>query len=568
MFRFHDPHYLYFLWLLLPLLALMVWSYRSVSRRLVQAFSAQMLKVIGRQTDWRRKKVKSALQLIVIALALLSWARPQLGIGTSEIKSEGVEVILALDVSNSMLAEDVKPNRLAQGKREMLRLIDALGGDKVGLMAFAGSAILISPLTQDKSAIKMFLEGLDQTSIQNQGTSFEKVLTEGGQAFNHGGADTESDQTVKVTRALVIVSDGEDHSSEALKLAQKLKEGGIHVFALAVGSEAGEKIPMRDEFGNIAGYLKDSSGKEVITQVKGESLRKIAQEADGSFYHLSYSGQEIAQLKSDLDRLKKAQFDSVTAKEYDEKFQWVLGLALALALIELFLAERSQKRRKWTGRFAAGVAVLILSSNAFALGLSSIIENQRAIKAFQKEKFPLAYAHFIKSLGYDSFNPELQFNVGVSLSTVKEEERAIQQYESLLKLKVPDELRFKIEFNLASLYAATKKIELALMHYSEALKLQPLSVEVKTNIELLFQGGGGGGSGNDQNKDQQNQGDNPKDKPQDGKDQKEQKPQQPKDLNDETVQKVLEELKRQEQQVRAKELDQKGQEDQSDGKNW
>lgn len=565
MFRFHDPYYLHALWFTVLLVAVLILSYRKVSRKLWASFSRDMLKVIARQTDWNRKKLKSVLQIIVIVLALIAWARPQLGIGTSEIKSEGVELMLALDVSNSMLAEDVKPNRLGQAKRELLRLVDTLGGDKIGLIAFAGSAVLISPLTQDKGAIKMFLEGLDQTSIQNQGTSFEKVLTEGGQAFNRGGVDTESDQTVKVTRALVIVSDGEDHSTEAIKLAQKIKEGGIHVFTLAVGTEGGEKIPLRDEFGNIAGYLKDPSGSEVVTKVKGDSLRKLSEEAEGSFYHLTYSGQEIAQLKGDLDRLKKAQFESVTAKEYDEKFQWFLMAAIGVAFLELLFSERSKKQKKWLGRFAGVLFFIFTSSQSEALGLNSIIENQRAIVAFNKEKFPLAYAHFVRSLGYDSFNPDLQFNVGVSLSTIKEEERSIQQYIALLRLKIPDELRFKAEFNLAQLYAASKKVELALYHYSEALKIQPFSTEVKTNIELLFKDSGQkGGEGEGDGKG--GQGQQPQQKPQD-KD-KGDKPQAPKDLSDETVQKVLEELKRQEQQVRAKELDKKGQEENPDGKNW
>jgi Ca-activated chloride channel family protein len=279
---------------------------------------------------------------------ILALARPQLGKSQDKIKSEGVEIMICLDVSNSMMAEDVKPSRLEYAKAELSRLLDLLGGDKVGLIAFAGSATLLSPLTTDKEALKMFIEGLSPASVQTQGTDFKKALSEAKNAFTQGGVDPDEG---KVTRVVLLASDGEDNEPGALEFAKKMVADGSRIFTLAFGTERGAPIPDRDERGYLRGYKKDRSGHEVITQVKGNVLKQLAEAGQGAFYHATPGGNEARLIRADLDKLQKAQFATELSASYDEKFQIFLILGLLCSFLEMSLGERRSQGRIWKGRF-------------------------------------------------------------------------------------------------------------------------------------------------------------------------------------------------------------------------
>jgi len=265
------------------------------------------------------------------------------------VKSEGVEIIFAVDVSESMLAEDVKPSRLAQAKTELSRMVDMMPGNKIGVLAFAGSAALLSPLTNDPGAIKMYLDSLETDSVSTQGTNFQEALTTAKEAFEHGGVST--DETVKVTRVILMVSDGEDHEPGALEEAKKLADEGIRIFTVAYGTEKGGAIPERDGMGFLKGYKKDRSGQTVITTVKGDALRALAEAGRGGFYFATVGGNQTKQLLEDISKLEKTQFDTTMATQYEERFQWFLFLGIVIAMIELVLGERRSSFKFWKGRF-------------------------------------------------------------------------------------------------------------------------------------------------------------------------------------------------------------------------
>jgi Ca-activated chloride channel family protein len=289
------------------------------------------------------------LRLAALACFIVALARPQMGKSMEEIKVRGVEMVIAFDVSTSMLAEDIKPSRLQYAKSEMLHLMDLLGGDKVGLVAFAGSATMISPLTTDKSALKMFIESLTPESVETQGTDFRKALNEARAAFDRGG--TENDESTRITRVILVASDGEDHEEKALDEAKKLANDGTRIFTIAFGTEAGAPIPQRDERGYLRNYKKDKSGHEIMTQVKGEFLRQLAIVGQGTFHHATFGGNEAKLVKDDLDKLEKAEFASSLATNYDERFQIPLALGVLLALLDFFIGERKRAGRIWKGRF-------------------------------------------------------------------------------------------------------------------------------------------------------------------------------------------------------------------------
>ncbi|MCB0341890.1 MAG: VWA domain-containing protein [Pseudobdellovibrionaceae bacterium] len=352
-YRFADPNILKWLWLVPVIVILAYLLQRWQQKKFQRVIGGKLSGFLLSSVSQNKRRIKLILESIVVVLFILALARPQSGERTQKIQSQGVELMLLVDVSESMLAEDVKPSRMDLAKTELVRLSDSGGGDRMGVIAFAGSAILLSPVTPDKSAINMYLDSLGTNSVSTQGTSFKEALQAASDAFKRGGI--EEDEKSVVTQAVVMVSDGENHDPGAIEIAEKMASEGVHIFTLAVGTEKGGAIPLR-QHGQLKGYKKDSSGQVVMTQTSGEALKAIAQAGKGSFYHLTFGGNAISNLRRDLDQLEKSEFDSAEVSQYDENYQWPLGLAIVLALIELLLGERRPEGRIWKGRFEVTVS--------------------------------------------------------------------------------------------------------------------------------------------------------------------------------------------------------------------
>jgi Ca-activated chloride channel homolog len=349
MWRFESPSHLWWL-VAVPIFLLIFLYYRRRWKKVsAQSFGARVFPYLVQNFSYRKAFVKVICLCLALSLFVLSWARLQMGKGQNEVKSEGVEIMLLVDVSKSMLAEDVRPNRLEHAKKEIMRLLDMLGGDKVGLIAFAGSSVLLSPLTVDKAALKMFVESLSPESVENQGTEIGPALKEAREALTRGG--TESDEKARVTKVVLVLSDGEDHEPGTEKIAADMAADGMRIFTMAFGTEAGAKVPIRDARGSLVEYLRDKGNKEVITKVKGDFLRAIASAGKGSFYHVTFGGDQMKSVREDLDRLEKAEFDTVMASSYEERYQWMLLAGILFALLELYLGNRKSGQPKWKGRF-------------------------------------------------------------------------------------------------------------------------------------------------------------------------------------------------------------------------
>lgn len=350
MFRFENPSAFQWLWLLPILWVIIVATFKVGDKRMRAGFGAKLAPLLTASLSRRKRWLKHILMTAVVVLMVFALARPQAGESSTEVKSAGVELMLLIDVSESMMAEDLKPNRLEQVKIELSRLVERLPGHKIGVIAFAGSAALLSPLTTDPNALKMYLDSLSPQSVSTQGTNFSRAIEEAVAAFKRGGeAD---DPTTRVTRVILIASDGEDHEPGALETAKKLVQEGVRIFALAYGTENGAPIPQRDSLGFLRGYKKEpGSNADIVTKVKGDALKALAQAGEGSFYHSSFGGSHINEVVEDINRLQKTEFDSRMVTQYDEKFAVFLWFALALALIELVLGERQAVGRLWKGRF-------------------------------------------------------------------------------------------------------------------------------------------------------------------------------------------------------------------------
>lgn len=349
MFRFANSSAFLWLWLI-PVLIIVGYIFNRISQKRVQkAIGNRLYPFLSSSVSSSKRKAKTFLQIVAICFFVLALARPQFGESQQEIKSEGVELIFAVDVSESMLAEDVRPSRLAQAKAELSRLIELMPGNKVGIIAFAGSAALISPLTNDPGAINMFLDSLQPDSVSSQGTNFTSALNLAEEAFQRGGVS--SDEVVKVTRVIVIASDGEDHEAGALEQAKKMAGNGIRIFSLAYGTEKGGAIPVRDGMGFLKGYKKNRQGETILTTVKGDALRSLAEAGQGSFYFAALGGNQTKLLAEDIGKLERTQFESTMATQYEERFQIFLLIGILIAFVELFLGERRNAFKIWKGRY-------------------------------------------------------------------------------------------------------------------------------------------------------------------------------------------------------------------------
>ena len=269
----------------------------------------------------------------------LAAAGPQCGERTELVKRSGIDLVIALDASNSMLAHDVKPSRLDRAKLEVTALLERLKGDRVGLVVFAGEAFVQCPLTTDYSAARLFLRAVEPAAMPQQGTAIASALLEAKRVLDGGSRGS-------AARAVLLITDGEDQQGDALKAAGELGESGIRVYAVPVGTEAGEPIPLTDKNGSVIGYKKDREGKTVLTHTDVAGLRELA--ARGGGIALRGSGTELGvlELLPELDKLQKGELESRLSVQYDDKYIWFAWPAFALLCFGAALGEGALLRRR------------------------------------------------------------------------------------------------------------------------------------------------------------------------------------------------------------------------------
>ena len=326
MFRFEDPSYLWLL-LIVPLLTvirLAIWRQRRSKLRLFG--DPLLLKEMMTGVSAYRPTVKFWLLQAALILLILMLARPQMGSKISHEKRNGIETIIALDISNSMLCQDVAPTRLDKSKLLVENLVDKFTNDKIGLIVFAGDAFVQLPITSDYVSAKMFLQNIDPSLIATQGTDIAHAINLSISSFT---------QQENVGKAIIIITDGEDHEGGAVEAAKAAKKKGINVFILGVGTTAGAPIPD----GN-GGYMKDVSGQTVMTALNEQMCREIAQAGSGTYIHVDNTNDAQEKLNNELTKLQKGETESVIYSEYDEQFQAFGILVMLLLIAEVCLLER------------------------------------------------------------------------------------------------------------------------------------------------------------------------------------------------------------------------------------
>lgn len=318
MLRFEDPIYLWML-LIIPILILMrfiVWRKRK--RNLRKFGDPSLLKEMMPDVSKYRPTIKFCLLLSAITILIFMIARPQVGSKISHEKREGIEVLIALDISNSMLAQDVIPSRLEKSKLLIEDLVDHFTNDKVGLVVFAGDAFVQLPITNDYVSAKMFLQNINPSLITTQGTDLARAISLSQSCFT---------QREHIGRAIIVITDGEDHEGGALEAAREAYKKGINVFILGVGTSKGAPIPD----GN-GGYLKDNSGQTVLSALNEQMCQQVAKAGNGVYIHVDNTSAAQEKLNKELSKLQSGISDTVVYSEYNEQFQ-IFGIILLLLLI-------------------------------------------------------------------------------------------------------------------------------------------------------------------------------------------------------------------------------------------
>jgi len=330
MFRFANNHFLYFLFVLPVSIVLYILFNRMKKRNMRRFTSSMFFDILMPDRSPARQNLKFILFLFVLLLVIIALARPQFGSKLEEVKREGIEMIIALDVSRSMLAEDIKPNRLERAKQAIVNLVDRMQDDKIGMIVFAGDAYTQLPITTDYISAKIFLSTINTEIVSKQGTAIGYAIDLGVKSFT---------QDQEASKVIVVISDGENHEGDAVEAAERAKEKGIKIYTIGMGSSKGSPIPVPGRMGQN-GFLKDKQGEVIISRMDPTMLRKIAATADGEFFRASTGNVGLNKLYSDLNNLNKSEIETKIYSEYEDQFHYFIALALLLLLLDLFILER------------------------------------------------------------------------------------------------------------------------------------------------------------------------------------------------------------------------------------
>lgn len=333
MFRFENTEVLYAL-IIIPVALLIFLINRRLRTASLKKFgNPELIQVLHPETSPYKNYIKMLLILLAAVSIIFGLANPQIGTKLSEAKREGVDVIIALDISNSMRAEDIKPSRLERAKQMITKLIDKLENDRIGLVVFAGEAFVQLPLTTDYSAAKLFLGFTEPELIPAQGTAIGRAIELASEQFR------ENDNRRK---ALIIISDGENHEDDAVSEASRASEKNFVVYTIGMGTITGAPVPIYNN-GSLTGYMKDSDGNVVITKFDPTMLQQIASAGKGQFFPTGDSEPELNNIVTQVAGLDKKEFETKIFVDYEDRYQYLFGLALMFLFLELFFSERKNK---------------------------------------------------------------------------------------------------------------------------------------------------------------------------------------------------------------------------------
>ena len=474
MFRFEDPIYLYAL-VLIPVLALIRWWMMLRQRKRLRRFGdPQLVRQLMPDVSRFRPLVKFGLLLTALALLIVMLARPQMGTKISHEKRTGIETIIALDISNSMLAEDVSPSRLDRAKMMVENLVDHFTNDKIGLIVFAGEAYVQLPITSDFVSAKMFLSSIEPGLIETQGTDIAAAVNMATHSFT---------QEEGVGKAVIVITDGEDHEGGALEAAQEAKEKGMRVYVLGIGSSKGSPIPIP----GTSDYMKDNSGETVMSALNEDMCKQVAEAGGGAYIHVENNSNAQEQLNRELDKLAKKEISSTVYSDFDEQFQAVGILVLLLLIAEICILEIKNPHLRNIHLFNRKKTVtllLLLMTVAAAHAQSDRDYVRRGNQQFRAGKFAEAEVDYRKAIERNAKNPQALYNLGNALLAQKKDSAAVEQFQQAAKLETNPRRRANAFHNIGVVCQGHQMFGEAIEAYKESLRNNPDDDETRYNLEL------------------------------------------------------------------------------------
>ncbi|MGB8166762.1 MAG: VWA domain-containing protein [Chthoniobacteraceae bacterium] len=444
------------------------------TRLLAKLVAARLQSRLAGTVSVGKRRLRFALLLLGMAAVVMSLAQPRLGYTWEESKRKGRDVLIAIDVSKSMLATDLAPNRLTRAKFAAQDLISQLGGDRVGLIAFAGGAFLQAPLTADFSAVLNSLNELDTEIIPLGGTNLAEAIRVAVEAFGKGESDH---------RALIIFTDGEELDADGIKAAETQKES-VKIFGVGVGSADGSLIPVPGRGGG-SDFLKDEGGQFVKSRLDEGRLRKIAETTGGFYVHLQSGPAEMTRIvREGLSKMSEQDIDAKVSRHPIERYQWPLGAGIALLALSMMISERRRGSRSSVNRVAILLAVL------GSLGLAGEAAGSSPSSLYEQGKYEDAQQAWQRLSEKNPKSRELAFNLGAAAYKNKDLETALRAFS--LALTTDDtKLRAKAEYNLGntlfqrgSAKKDVKTLQDAVGHYGQSLNLAPEDANARFNKKV------------------------------------------------------------------------------------
>jgi Ca-activated chloride channel family protein len=528
MFRFANPDYLYLLLVLPLLIAFHMYAIIRKKKALKKYGNPELLAELMPEVSYRRQHGKFWLLFGAIAVMVFVIAGPQFGSKLETVKRQGVEIMVCLDVSNSMLAEDMSPNRLEKAKQMLSRLTDGFVNDKVGLIVFAGDAFTQLPITSDYISAKMFLSSINPSMVSSQGTAIGEAINLAVRSFTPSET---SDKTI------ILITDGENHEDDATSAAKKASERGIHVNIVGMGQPNGSPIPV----GGDNSFMKDKEGNVVITKLNEQMCREIAEAGNGAYVRADNTNSALRALQAEIAKMTKSELDSKIYSEYDEQFQTFAWIALFLLLAEFLILDRKSRMFRKVKLFS--ISILLCSGTMFAQKAER--KNVRdGNKLYQKDKFTESEIAYRKSLDANPNSTEGIFNLGDALYKQEKYPEATEQYQmlagqsrKLLNGNPTNAARLSQVFhNLGNISMKNKEYAKSVEAYKQSLRLNPKDDETRYNLALAQKLLSDQQEENEQNQDsqdRQNQDQNQdQDKEQQQDDQKEDKTQEEQQSNE------------------------------------
>ncbi len=334
MYELEEKGYFYLLLLLPVLVALFLYVQYWKQKKQKEFGDLELIKKLSPEKSSFKPILKTIVFILALACLIIALVNPKMGTKIETVRRQGIDIVFAVDVSKSMLAEDVAPNRLEKSKQLVTQLINQLGSDKIGIIAYSGSAFPVLPMTSDYSVAKMFMQGMNPGIISSQGTSIDEAINLASEKY--------FDKKDKTSKLLIIISDGEDHSDNAVDASEDAQKLGIKIVTIGVGTENGGTIPLKS-MGKGNELQKDQDGNVVVTKRNSQVLDKIAKSANGFYIDGNNTKVVLENVKKVLDNTQKSEFESTQMADFKSQFQWFLGFGFFLLFIDIFFLERKTK---------------------------------------------------------------------------------------------------------------------------------------------------------------------------------------------------------------------------------